>query len=58
MNEINKIAPNLLLENECVFLTTLLYGKSQFDNDLNSTVFLLTLEYIHSSKRFDIPLYQ
>ena len=56
MNEINRIAPNLLLENECVFLTTLLYGKSQFDNGLNSQILLLTIDFIHSSKRFDMPL--
>ena len=57
MNEINKIVPNLLLENECIFLSTLLYGKSEFDNDLNSKILLLTLEFIHSSKRFDMPLF-
>ena len=57
MDEINKIVPNLFLENKCMFLSNLLYGLSQFDNDLNLKKILLTLEFIHSSKRFDMSLY-
>ena len=57
MNDIDKILPNLLLENECIFLSTLLYCKSEFDNDLNSKIFLVNLEFIHSSKKFCMPLF-
>ena len=58
MNELNKIDPNLLLVNENLLLLTLLYGNTQFNDDLNSRILLLTIEFIHSSKRFDEPLFQ
>ena len=44
MNELNKIDPNLLLVNENLLLLTLLYGNTQFNDDLNSRILYLTIE--------------
>ena len=57
MNEINKINVNLHLLNESVLMKILLYGDIQFSNEINSRILHLTIEFIHSSKRFDMQLF-
>ena len=56
MNELNGISPNILFENDNVLSSILLYGTKKFNNEMNSKIIKLTIEYIHSSKRFDMPL--
>ena len=56
MNKITELNPNLLVENHNVLSSILLYGSKQFDNQMNSKIINLTIEYIHTSERFNIPL--
>ena len=56
MNKITELNPNLLVENHNVLSSILLYGSNQFDNQMNSKIINLTIEYIHTSERFNIPL--
>ena len=57
MNEIRRLNPNLLLEDDNVLSSILLYGSSQLSNEINSAVIHLTIEYTHTSERFNIPLF-
>ena len=57
MNEINKINPNFLFLNDNAFLKNLLYGDIKSNNDINTKILDLTIEFIHASKRFDMQLF-
>jgi len=54
MNELNRISPNLLFKNDNVLSSILLYGVNNISNEMNSKIIHSTIEYIHSSKRFDM----
>ena len=56
MNKITGLNPNLLVENHNVLSSILLYGSNQFNNQMNSKIINLTIEYIHTSERFNLPL--
>ena len=57
MNEIDKIHPNILTTNDNVSLKILLYGDEKSSDDINSNIIRLTIEFINSSKRFEIQLF-
>ena len=57
MNKIDKIHPNILTTNDNVSLKVLLYGDEKSSDDINSNIIRLTIEFINSSKRFEIQLF-
>ena len=57
MNEIDKIHPNILTTNDNLFSKILLYGDEKSSDDINSRIICLTIEFIHSTRRFEIQLF-
>ena len=57
MNELIKIFPNVFLTNDNLLSTILLFGDNQFSNNMNFKLLSLTIEYLISSQRFDMPLF-
>ena len=39
-----------------LFLETLLYGDSSYDDTKNTLIMNATMEFLFTSKRFDVPL--
>ena len=56
MNRITGLNPNILVENDNVLSSILLYGLNQFNNIMNSKIINMTIAYIHTSERFNSPL--
>ena len=48
---------NILNLNDSRFSEVLLFGNSSFNNTKNTSILNTTIEYIVSSKRFEVPLY-
>ena len=56
-NNIWNIDNNILNLNDSRFSEVLLFGNSTFSNTKNTTILNTTIEYIVSSKRFEVPLF-
>ena len=57
INNIRNIDNNILNLNDSRFSEVLLFGNSSFNNTKNTSILNTTIEYIVSSKRFEVPLY-
>ena len=57
INNIRNIDSNILNLNDSKFSEVLLFGKSSFNNSKNTFIINTTIEYIASSKRFEVPLF-
>ena len=57
MNEIINIKPSLNLLNDDSFSQILLYGDRVSDNETNTRIISLTIDYIHKSERFNVQLF-
>ena len=57
INNIRNIDNNILNLNDSRFSEVLLFGNSSFNNTKNISILNTTIEYIVSSKRFEVPLY-
>jgi len=56
MNELNKVNPILINLDDISLCKILLYGDGSFDNETNAKIINLTIDFIHKSERFNIPL--
>ena len=56
VNNKRNINSSILNLNDFRFPKVLLFGNSSFKNTKNTSVLNITMEYIVSSKRFDVPL--
>ena len=57
IKNIRNIDSNILNLNDCRFSEVLLFGNSSFNNSKNTFIINTTIEYIASSKRFEVPLF-
>ena len=57
INNIRNIDSNILNLNDSRFSEVLLFGNSSFNNSKNTFILNTTIEYIVSSKRFEVPLF-
>ena len=57
INNIRNIDNNILNLNDSGILGVLLFGNSSFNNTKNTYILNTTIEYIVSSKRFEVPLF-
>ena len=57
INNIRNIDNNILNLNDSGILEALLFGNSSFSNTKNTYILNTTIEYIVSSKRFEVPLF-
>ena len=57
INNIRDIDNNILNLNDSRFSKVLLFGNSSFNNSKNTFILDTTIEYIVSSKRFKVPLF-
>ena len=57
INSIRNIDNNILNLNDSRFSEVLLFGNSSFNNIKNTSILNSTIEYIVSSKRFEVPLF-
>ena len=57
INNIRNIENNIFNLNDSRFSEVLLFGNSSFDNTKNTFILNTTVEYIVSSKRYEVPLY-
>ena len=53
MNELIKIDSCILTLDEKYFTKLLLYGDDRYDRKINKSIILASINFIHSSKRFD-----
>ena len=57
INNIRNIDNNILNLNDSRFSEVLLFGNSSFNNSKNTFTLNTTIEYIISSKKFEVPLF-
>ena len=57
INNICNIDNNILNLNDSIFLEVLLFGNSSFNNTKNISILNTAIDYIVSSKRFEVPLF-
>ena len=57
INNIRSIDNNILNLNDSGILEVLLFGNSSFNNTKNTYILNTTIEYIVSSKKFEVPLF-
>ena len=57
INNIRNIGNNILNLNDSRFSEVLLFGNSSFNNTKNTSILNTTIEYIVSSKRSEVPLF-
>ena len=57
INNIWNIDNNILNLNDPRFSEMLLFGNSSFNNTKNTSILNTAIEYIVSSKRFEVPLF-
>ena len=57
INNIRNINSDILNLNDSKFSEVLLFGNSSFNNSKNTFIINTTIEYIVSSKRFEVPLF-
>ena len=57
INNIRNIDNSILYLNDSRFSEVLLFGNSSFNNSKNTFIINTTIEYIVSSKRFEVPLF-
>ena len=57
-NKLQSIYENILSKDESKISKVLLFGDDSFNDIKNASVFTASIEYILSTKRFDVPLYQ
>ena len=56
LNIIRNIDSNILSKNDFKVTETLLYGDSSYDDIKNTLIMNATMEFLFTSKRFDVPL--
>ena len=56
LNIIRNIDSNILSKNDFKVTETLLYGDSSYDDTKNTLIMNATMEFLFTSKRFDVPL--
>ena len=56
LNIIRNIDSNILSKNDLKVTETLLYGDSSYDDTKNTLIMNATMEFLFTSKRFDVPL--
>ena len=57
-NKLQSSDENILSKDESKISKVLLFGDDSFNDVKNASVFTASIEYILSTKRFDVPLYQ
>ena len=57
LNNIRKIAPNILNMNTSQLTDILLFGDTSLKNELNADLLNCTIEYVLSTRRFDMSLF-
>ena len=57
LNTIKNIEKSILQENDSKFTSVLLFGDTSFDNNKNTFILDATIDYIISTGRFDVPLF-
>ena len=58
MNKIRDMDSSLIDQNENSLCYTLLFGKQNMNDSKNAQTLNVTLEYILSTERFDVPLFE
>ena len=58
MNKIRDIGSSLIDQNENFLCYTLLFGKENMNDSENTHILKATIEYILSTKRFNVPLFE
>ena len=56
LNTIRNIESNILSKNDLKVTETLLYGNSSNEDTKNTLIMNATMEFLFTSKRFDVPL--
>ena len=57
LNTIKNIDMSILQQDDSKFTSILLFGNTSFDNNKNTFILDATMDYITSTGRFDIPLF-
>ena len=57
LNTIKNIEKSILQQNDSKFTSVLLFGDTSFDNNKNTFILDATIDYIISTGRFDVPLF-
>ena len=58
MNKIRDIGSSLIDQNENSLCYTLLFGKENMNDGENTRILKATIEYILSTERFNVPLFE
>ena len=58
MNKIRDIDSSLIDQNETSLCYTLLFGKGNMNDSENTNILNTTIEYILSTERINIPLFE
>ena len=58
MNKISNIESNLIFLNHDALSEVLLYGDVGLDNETNTKIINVTIEYILNSERFNLQLFE
>ena len=58
MNKIRDIDSSLIDQNEKSLCYTLLFGKENMNDSKNTHILKGTIEYISSTERFNVPLFE
>ena len=58
MNKIRDIDSSLINQNENSLCYTLLFGKENMNDSENTHILKATIEYILSTERFNVPLFE
>ena len=53
MNELRKLDSNILNLDEISLTKLLLYGDSKYENKVNKKVLLASINFVHSTMRFE-----
>ena len=57
-NKLRSIDANILSKDDSNISKVLLYGNHLFNNEKNTSILTAAIEYIISTKRFDVPFFQ
>ena len=57
-SKLQSIDENILSKDDSNISKVLLFGEDSFNDIKNTSVLTASIEYILSTKRFDVPLYQ
>ena len=56
MNELSQIDPDIHLLDDITKSNLLLYGSKKYSREINTKILNSTIEFIITSKRFEVPL--